>query len=69
MGNMAVLLQQLARLSSHPTNESREDNDPNDELPPAKKVRKDSEFCESGSVNIHADDEVDHSLDSEERFC
>ena len=30
---------------------------PDDELPPAKKIRKDSEFCESGSVSIHANDD------------
>ena len=30
---------------------------PDDELPPAKKTRKYSEFCESGSVSIHANDD------------
>ena len=62
MGDMAALLQQLARPSSHETNESRQDNDPDDELPLEKKIRKDSEFCESGSVSIHANDDNDHSL-------
>ena len=66
IGNVAALLQQLARPSCHKTNESREDNDPDDELAPAKKIRKDSEFCESGSVSIHANDDNDHSLDREE---
>ena len=39
MGNMAALLQQLARRSSSGTNESHDDidKDPDDELPPAKK--------------------------------
>ena len=69
MGNMAALLQQLARPSSHETNKSCEDNDPDDELPLAKKIRKDSEFCESGSVSIHADDDNDHSLDGEKKLC
>ena len=67
MGNMAALLQQLARSSSPETNESHEDNDPDDELPPEKKIRKDSEFCESDSVSIHADDDDDHSLDGEKK--
>ena len=69
MGNMAALLPQLARPSSSGTNESHDDidNDPDDKLPPAKKIRKDSEFCESDSVSIHADDEDDHSLDGEKK--
>ena len=69
MGNMAALLQQLARPRSSGTNESHDDidNDPDDELPPAKKIREDSEFCESDSVSIHADDEDDHSLDGEKK--
>ena len=62
---MAALLQQLARPSSHETNESREDNASDYELPPAKKIRKDSEFCGSGSVSIHANDDNHHSLDGE----
>ena len=67
MGNMAALLQQLARPSSSGTNESHDDNDPDDELPPAKKIRKDSEFCESDSVSIHTDDDDDHSLDGRKK--
>ena len=69
MGNMAALLQQLARLSSSGTNQSHDDNYPDDELPPAKKIRKDSEFCESDSVSIHADDDDNHSLDGEKQLC
>ena len=67
MGNMAVLLQQLARASSPKTIESHDDNDPDDELPQAKKIRNDSEFCESDSVSIHADDDDNHSLDGEKK--
>ena len=42
---------------------------PDDELPLPKKIRKDSEFCESGSVNIHANDDNHHSLDGEKKLC
>ena len=42
---------------------------PDDELPPAKKIRKDSEFCESGSVSIHANDDNHDSLDGEKKLC
>ena len=42
---------------------------PDDELPPAKKVRRDSEFCESGSVSIHANDDNHHTLDGEKKLC
>ena len=67
MGNMAALLQQLARPRSPETNESHDHNNPDDELPPAKKIRKDSKFCESDSVSIHADDDDGHSLDGEKK--
>ena len=42
---------------------------PDDELPPAKKIRKDSEFCEGSSVSIHANDDNHHSLDGEKKLC
>ena len=67
MGNMVALLQQPARPSSPETNESHDDNDPDDELPPTKKIHKDSEFCESDFVSTDANDDDDHSLDGEKK--
>ena len=57
MGNMAVLLQQLAKSSFPETTESYENHDPEDDLPLAKEIHKDKDFCESGSISIHADDD------------